>query len=248
MKEPSTESLPLFPLNATIVPGLILPLHIFETRYRRLVADLLVRSDPDTREFGIIAVREGRNPVVEGIDALYPVGTSAILRETETNADGSYDIVSVGSRRFRVHAVAPGPTWDNSTPLLMAEVEYIDEIDHGNSAALMNEALRSFRVYRGLLSGRFGADSEIFGEEMETDDIDIDLGDEQMPEDATVISYLITAAMVLGMEERQQLLAVPDTAARLRLACRLLHRENALISLFNALPAIDLSVGSGSVN
>ena len=54
--------------------------------------------------------------------------------------------------------------------------------------------------------------------------------------------------MVLGMEERQQLLAVPDTAARLRLACRLLHRENALISLFNALPAIDLSVGSGSVN
>ena len=242
MKEPSTESLPLFPLNATIVPGLILPLHIFETRYRRLVADLLVRPDPDTREFGIIAVREGRNPVVEGIDALYSVGTSAILRETETNPDGSYDIVSVGSRRFRVHAVAPGPTWDNSTPLL------IEEVDHGNSSMLMREALRSFRVYRGLLSGRFGADSEIFGEDMETDDIDIDLGDEQMPEDATVISYLITAAMVLGMEERQQLLAVPDTAARLRLACRLLHRENALISLFNALPAIDLSVGSGSVN
>jgi hypothetical protein len=112
----------------------------------------------------------------------------------------------------------------------------------------MNAALRSFRVYRGLLSGRFGADSEIFGEDMESDDIDIDLGDEQMPEDATVISYLITAAMVLGMDERQQLLAIPDTASRLRLACRILHRENALISLFNALPAIDLSVGSGSVN
>lgn len=244
MKEPSTESLPLFPLNVTIVPGLILPLHIFETRYRRLVADLLVRSDPDTREFGIIAVREGRNPVYEGIDALYPIGTSAILRETEANDDGSYDIVSVGSRRFRIHAVAPGPTWDNSAPLLMAEVEYLDEINSGNCAPLVGEALRNFRVYRGLLSGQFGEEFEM----SDADDVDIDLGDEQLPEDATVISYLITAAMVLGMEERQQLLSVPDTASRLRLACKLLHRENALISLFNALPAIDLSVGSGSVN
>ena len=244
MEEPSTESLPLFPLNATIVPGLILPLHIFETRYRRMVADLLVRPDPDTREFGIIAVREGQNPITDGIGALYPIGTSAILRETESNDDGSYDIVTTGSRRFRLHAVAPGPTWDNSAPLMMAEVEYLDEIDSGNCGPLVGEALRSFRVYRGLLSGQFGEDFEI----SDADDIDIDMGDEDLPEDATVISYLITAAMVLGMDERQKLLAIPDTAARLRLACRLLHRENALISLFNALPAIDLSVGSGSIN
>jgi Lon protease-like protein len=208
------------------------------------VADLLVRADPDTREFGIIAVREGRNPVYEGLDALYPIGTSAILRETEANADGSYDIVTVGSRRFRFHAVAPGPTWDNSAPLIMAEFEYLDEIDSGNCGPLVSNALRSFRVYRGLLSGQFGEEFEM----SDADDIDIDLGDENLPEDATVISYLITAAMVLGMEERQQLLAIPDTAARLRLACRLLHRENALISLFNALPAIDLSVGNGSIN
>jgi Lon protease-like protein len=244
VKEPSTQSLPLFPLNATVVPGLILPLHVFETRYRRLVADLLMRPDPETREFGIIAVREGHNPVTDGIDALYPVGTSVILRETDANGDGSYDVVTVGSRRFRVHAVAPGPTWDNSAPLLMAEVEYLDEVDSGNCAPLVREALRSFRVYRGLLSGQFGEEFEM----SDSDDIDIDLGDENLPEDATVISYLITAAMVLGMQERQQLLSIPDTAARLRLACRLLHRENALISLFNALPAIDLSVGSGSVN
>jgi hypothetical protein len=126
----------------------------------------------------------------------------------------------------------------------MAEVEYLDEIDSGNCGPLVSNALRSFRVYRGLLSGQFGEEFEM----SDADDIDIDLGDENLPEDATVISYLITAAMVLGMEERQQLLAIPDTAARLRLACRLLHRENALISLFNALPAIDLSVGTGSVN
>ncbi len=244
MKEHSTQSLALFPLNVTVVPGLILPLHVFETRYRRMVADLLMRPDPDTREFGIIAVREGRDPVTEGLDALYSVGTSVILRETDANVDGTYDIVTTGSRRFRLHAVAPGPTWDNSAPLLMAEVEYLDEIDSGNCAPLVSEALRSFRVYRGLLSGQFSEELEM----SDSDDIDIDLGDEQLPEDATVISYLITAAMVLGMEERQQLLAIPDTASRLRLACTLLHRENALISLFNALPAIDLSVGSGSVN
>lgn len=244
MKELSTEALPLFPLNVTVVPGLILPLHVFETRYRRLVADLLVRTDPDTREFGIVAVREGRDPVSEGIDALFPVGTSVILRETEANDDGTYDIVTTGSRRFRIHAVAPGPSWDNSAPLLMAEVEYLDEVEGGDCTTLVAETLRHFRVYRGLLSGRFSEDLEM----SDAEDIDIDLGDEQLPDDATVISYLVSAAMVLGLDERQQLLTMPSTSDRLRLAIRLLHRENALISLFNALPAIDLSIGSGSAN
>ena len=69
--------LPLFPLNTPLVPGLVLPLHIFEPRYRELVAELLARPDEEQREFGIVGIRDGGDVGRDGLGALYPVGTSA---------------------------------------------------------------------------------------------------------------------------------------------------------------------------
>ena len=51
--------LPLFPLTTALVPGLVLPLHIFEPRYRLMIEELLAKPE-DEREFGVIAVRESR--------------------------------------------------------------------------------------------------------------------------------------------------------------------------------------------
>ena len=67
-----TQTLPLFPLGTVLYPGLLLPLHIFEDRYRQLVRDLLERSEP--RRFGVIAIREGRETGVDGVSALYQFG------------------------------------------------------------------------------------------------------------------------------------------------------------------------------
>ena len=72
--------LPLFPLGTLLVPGLVLPLHIFEPRYRRLIADLQELPE-DEREFVVVAIREGREVGAEGARALYEVGTIASLRE-----------------------------------------------------------------------------------------------------------------------------------------------------------------------
>ena len=69
-----------------------------------------------------------------------------------------------------------------------------------------------------------------------------------LPDDPTVLSYLVTAAMVLPMAERQHLLAAPSTGERLALARRLLHRETTLITVLSALPAIDLTGTRPSVN
>ena len=69
-------------------------------------------------------------------------------------------------------------------------------------------------------------------------DIDDDT-DEGIPDDPTVLSYLITAAMVLPMDERQQLLAAGSTAERLERARELLRRECAIISAISALPSLE---------
>ena len=103
------ESLPLFPLTTALVPGLVLPLHIFEPRYRLMVEELLDKPE-DEREFGIVAFRESHSlapkqlspgdgpeddaslsePPAANAD-LYPVGVSAVIRQAERRDDGRYE-------------------------------------------------------------------------------------------------------------------------------------------------------------
>ncbi|MBX6769559.1 MAG: LON peptidase substrate-binding domain-containing protein, partial [Actinomadura rubrobrunea] len=63
-----TERLPLFPLRTVLFPGLVLPLHLFEERYRRLARDLLERSEP--RRFGVIAIELGHEVGAESVRRL----------------------------------------------------------------------------------------------------------------------------------------------------------------------------------
>ena len=73
--------LPLFPLGAVLYPGMLLPLHIFEERYRQLVRDLLDGAEP--RRFGVIAIRKGRETGIDGVHSLYEIGCTATLRRVE---------------------------------------------------------------------------------------------------------------------------------------------------------------------
>ncbi|MBK9741323.1 MAG: LON peptidase substrate-binding domain-containing protein [Actinobacteria bacterium] len=228
--------LPLFPLNAVVVPGLVLPLHIFEPRYRALVEELLAIPDEDAREFGVIAVRDGRDVSRDGKDALFPVGTATVIRQAERLDDGRFDIVTTGSRRFRIIDV------DLSAPLARAEVEYLDDPTAPADMVTAAQVALGFRDYRMALSGQVVADDDAdFALHAET-------GLDDLPDDPTVLSYLVTAAMVLPMAERQHLLAAPSTGERLALARRLLHRETTLITVLSALPAIDLTGTRPSVN
>src|SRR5580693_6662717 len=101
-----TDRLPLFPLGTVLFPGMLLPLNIFEDRYKQLVRDLL--DGPEPRRFGVIAIKKGR--------------------ETEGNDDGGYEVVAVGTQRFRLDAL------DESRAYLQGEVEFLAE-DEGDSAA-----------------------------------------------------------------------------------------------------------------
>jgi len=213
-------TLPLFPLNTVLVPGLVMPLHIFEPRYRHMVSTLLALPDEDAREFGIVAVRPGHDMAVDAKAALYPVGCATVIRQHDVLEDGRYDIVTTGSRRFRVLSV------DTSLPLISAQVEFLDddELPIDDRAAL--RAARAFRTYRAVLGDQVV-------ESTESDE------DDGIPRDPTVLSYLITAAMVLSVDDRQTLLAAPTTAERLQRAQELLHRESGMIAALSALPALE---------
>jgi len=226
--------LPLFPLNTPLVPGLVLPLHIFEPRYRELVEQLLDEPDEEAREFGIVSIRDGHDVARDGLEALYPIGTATVLREAEQLPDGRYDIVTTGTRRFRILDV------DLSRPLALGAVEFLDDVTEPGDEQLAEAVAQWFGRYRAALSGQLTGDEDAGPIEAEPDP--------ELPTEPTVLSYLVTAAMVLPVDERQQLLATDTTGRRLLLARSLLVRETALISALAAVPAIDLTSTDPAAN
>ena len=91
--------LPLFPLpNVVLFPNVFLPLHIFEPRYREMVADAI---DSD-RMIGMVLLKAGWEHEYDGSPAIYPIGCSSVITHVERLDDGRYNIVLRGVERFRI--------------------------------------------------------------------------------------------------------------------------------------------------
>src|SRR3977135_4083932 len=94
-----SDLLPLFPLpNVVLFPNVFLPLHIFEPRYREMVADALT-SD---RMIGMVLLRPGWEGDYEGRPPVYPVACSGVITHVERLPDGRYNIVLRGLERVRI--------------------------------------------------------------------------------------------------------------------------------------------------
>jgi len=210
--------LPLFPLGAVLYPGMVLPLHIFEERYRQLVRDLLEGTDP--RRFGIIAIRKGRETGIEGVQSLYEVGCVATLRRVEQLEDGRFDIITVGTQRFKLLSL------DETRPYLQGEVELLDDdiADQVAAMPLVRTVQTAFRGYTDALTEWGGATVRI----------------EELPDEPTLLSFIVAAAMIIDLTERQGLLGEPDTLRRLNMQRALLSRETAMLRTTTSRPAPDL--------
>ncbi len=213
-----SEMLPLFPLGAVLYPGMLLPLHIFEERYRQLVQDLL--DGPDPRRFGVIAIRKGRETGIEGVQSLYEIGCIATLRRVEQYDDGRFDIITVGTQRFKLNRL------DETRPYLQGEVELLaDEVaDPAAALPLVRTVQAAFRTYLDALTEWGGATVRI----------------EELPDEPMLLSFIVAAAMIIDLTERQRLLAEPDTLRRLEAQRALLSRETAMLKTTTSRPAPDL--------
>lgn len=237
--EPERDSralLPLFPLGTVLFPGLVLPLHVFEPRYRTLVQHLTDLPASMPREFGVVAIRRGWEVgrQSESADAsitageslsLYEVGCAAEVRQITELPDGRFDLMTVGRRRFKLLGLAR-----NDTPYLTGEVEWLPEPkgEPDRESELAAGVLAAFQQYLRAIRRADDGDSE------------------QMPDDPTVLSHLVAATASLTLEDRQALLAEPDTISRLKAERALLRREAALLTQVRAVPVAlaDLAVPS----
>ena len=221
-----SETLPLFPLGTVLFPGLLLPLHIFEERYRQLVRDL--QAGPEPRRFGVIAIRQGRETGVDGIQALHEVGCTATLRQVKELEDGRYDIVTVGTHRFRLAGL------DDSKPYLQAQVDMLTE-----AAGAAEAAAQAARVVRDLFRTYLSALAERGVTQISAP---------ELPDDPVTLSYLVAASMITDLSDRQALLAEPDALHRLAAERALLSRELTMLRTLTATPAPDLRNSPYSVN
>ena len=212
------ELLPLFPLGAVLYPGMLLPLHIFEERYRQLVRDLLDGAEP--RRFGVIAIRKGRETGVDGVHSLYEVGCTAALRRVDRHDDGRYDIVTVGTARFRLLKL------DQTRPYLQGEIEMLTEepADPAAAGPAVRMIQAAFREYLDALTEWGGATVRL----------------EELPDEPELLSFIVAAAMVIDLPERQAMLAESDTLRRMAMQRALLSRETAMLRTTTSRPAPDL--------
>ncbi|MFJ5722641.1 LON peptidase substrate-binding domain-containing protein [Streptomyces sp. NPDC093149] len=239
----TTARLPLFPLNAVLFPGLVLPLNVFEERYRAMMRELLKTADDEPRRFAVVAIRDGREtaPTATGMPAatrtraerapadgfgpdpvqtFHRVGCIADAAKIRERPDGSFEVLATGTTRVKLLSV------DASGPYLTAELEELDEEPGEEAGALAEGVLRAFRAYQKRLAGA--------SERSLTTGADL-------PDDPSVVSYLVAAAAVLDIPSKQRLLQAPDTATRLREELTLLRSETAVIRHLPSLPAVDLT-------
>jgi Lon protease-like protein len=105
----ATVLLPIFPLSLVLLPGTPLPLHIFEERYKEMMADVI----PQESEFGIVLAKE------EGI---VNVGCTAMVQKVlQRYPDGRLDLLAVGLRRFEIESL------DENKSYLRANVGFFDD-------------------------------------------------------------------------------------------------------------------------
>lgn len=191
--------LPLFPLHVVLFPGRPLPLHLFEPRYRTMMAHCM---DTDMR-FGVVAIRSGRE--AGGCAETFDVGTVAHIEHVDPLPDGRFDILTRGVQRFRVLQMLDG------TPYRRAEVELLEDApatpDGQERAAALRELLAPY------LAG-LGAPQELL---------------DHLPTAADELAYLAAAAVQVEVPEQQRLLELDSTERRVAVTLDMLRREAGIM-------------------
>lgn len=183
-------TLPMFPLANVVFPFMLLPLHIFEDRYRALMSDLQGVDEP---EFGVVLIERGWE--VGGGEERANLGTVVRLLDSEEIDGGRWVAVTAGVRRIRVTRWLPDARYP------MAEVEDVKDLEVSDEAESLREAayyaVRKVAALQAEL-GEPGAP------------LDFDLA-----EDPTIASYQACALSPIGPLDAQRLLVIDDPTARL---------------------------------
>jgi Lon protease-like protein len=196
--------LPLFPLNTVLFPGMVLPLHIFEERYKVMVERCL----EERRAFGVLLIREGKE--VGGQALPYAVGTTSGIATLSRLEGGALDIVTIGIERFRVHAI------HHHEPYLVGDAEPwpLGDADSSDALEQVPQLQALFRHYLDQLIQAQGHRIEI----------------DEMPADPRTLALLVAMSLQLPLVQKQYLLTRPTVRHMLRAERAIMRREQLLLN------------------
>ena len=192
--------LPLFPLNVVLFPDALLPLHIFEERYKLMVQRCL---DGDS-QFGIVLIKLGSD-VGEPAEP-YSVGTVAKIVQVQRLDDGRMLMNVSGQDRFRITEIT------QVRPYIEGQVEVLDEerepdIPDSQLQDVQKAVSRNLSFMLGFRGGW--------------------VGEAKMPGDPVALSYFVAGLLQADLPQKQALLEEPSTAVRLQTALQVLDSEAA---------------------
>jgi hypothetical protein len=196
-----SDSLPLFPLpNVVLFPNVFLPLHIFEPRYRAMVADSLA-SD---RMIGMVLLRPGWERDYEGRPPVYAIGCSGVITHVDRLSDGRYNIVLRGLDRFRIVEETHDRTYRR------AIVDPVPELPPAG------DERRAVRVCRSKLEAMLGTNPRV--------------GDARIPSAMADEDLINALAQYLALEalEKQALLEQPCLRTRAESLVELLEMKTMM--------------------
>jgi Lon protease-like protein len=189
----------LFPLNAVLFPGAVLNLHVFEPRYKQLIAECLESGEG----FGVSLIAEGAEAGDPNV-LPHDIGSIAEIVDVQQLPFGRYFISTVGRNRFRIRAVI------SREPYLLAEVDELEESEEredGEVYELLPAVRDLFEEYRSMLVEFSGQDDEV-----------------DLPPDAQSTSFAIGDMLHVADRIKQRLLELADTKSRLRAEYDFLER------------------------
>jgi Lon protease-like protein len=190
------EKLPLFPLNTVLFPGQLLPLHIFEPRYRQMIGECIQHG----QAFGVVLIRSGAE--VGDAAEPYDVGTTAHIVQVESEADGRLNILCVGQARFRIEQLLHDKAY------LSGQVEWWPWEPYLEGATDMERLRRQLERYLLLLAESAGSQLDM-----------------NLPAEPAALANIAASVLQVELSEKQRLLTTPSIGALLIDIADLLQRE-----------------------
>jgi ATP-dependent Lon protease len=180
----------LFPLpNLVLFPHIVVPLHIFEERYKLMINGCVDRDEV----FGLVLLRNGGEE--ENEEMIHRVGVTARIVEVERLEQGRMNVLCEGETRFRVQR------FTQQTPFWKGIVEVFDEKKHQAAESLYEQVADLYRTVANLSAQLSGSQQPEL----------------VLPESPTDLSYMLSYVLDIEVEEKQKLLEMDSTAERLRL-------------------------------
>jgi Lon protease-like protein len=209
----------MFPLGSVLLPGGVLPLHVFEPRYRDMIRDCL-RADGDP-EFGQALISHGWE--TGGGDDRVMVGTVAQMLQVDAIDENRYALVAIGTRRIRINA------WLPDDPYPIADVDDWPDEDPDAPGLALDVAASHARVRaaRALAAQVVERLDEV--DPTEFGGAPVDAGDDDISDDPLLATYHLATLAPIGPADRFRLLAAPGPAQRLDLLDEILDDVEAML-------------------